>query len=500
MFKRVLVANRGEIAVRVIRTLREMGITSIAVHSDVDRYAPHVLLAHETYALEGSTSVETYLNQDRLLEVIKTSKTEAVHPGYGFLSESPAFAEKLETAGVTLIGPPAAVVSAMGDKVEARRRMAAAGVPIVPGFDDPDATEAELLAAAATVGYPLLVKATAGGGGKGMRRVDGPDALPAALAEARSEAERAFSDGRVYLEKLLLRPRHVEIQVMADAHGNVIHLFERDCSIQRRHQKIVEESPSPGLTPELRAAMGDTAVRAAQAIGYRNAGTFEFLVEGSDFYFLEVNARLQVEHPVTELVTGLDLVRIQVEVAGGLPLSVKQADLRQSGHALECRIYAEDPAQGFLPQTGKLVVYRPPSGPGIRVDDGVREGQEITVHYDPLLAKVIVHAPGRDAALDRMHRALSEFVILGVTTNLPFLRALLRDPAFRCGETDIAFLAEHPIAPTIRPTPPEAFAAAGEVLSSRTKAHTSSNDAHTRPNPWLSGSRWRAMASETPHE
>ena len=493
---RVLIANRGEIAVRVIRTLREMGITSIAVYSEVDRNAPHALLVDEAYALPGTTSVETYLNQERLLEVIEASKADAVHPGYGFLSENPTFAEKLEAAGVTLIGPPAAVVAAMGDKVEARRRMAAAGVPVVPGFDNPEASDAELRAAADGIGYPLLVKATAGGGGKGMRRVDSADDLTDALAEARSEAQRAFGDGRVYLERLLKRPRHIEIQVMGDRHGNVIHLFERDCSLQRRHQKIVEESPSPALTPELRAAMGETAVRAAKAIGYQNAGTFEFLLDGASFYFLEVNARLQVEHPVTEWVTGLDLVRMQVDVAQGRPLSVNQADLRQSGHSLECRLYAEDPARGFLPQTGALAVYRPPFGPGIRVDDGVREGQEITVHYDPLLAKVIAHAPDREAALERMERALSEFVILGVTTNLPFLRALMRDPAFRRGETHIAYLSEHPMAPAQPATPPEVFAAAFQVLSEPPVAHTASSFTHTRPTPWRGGGAWRSSAIE----
>lgn len=492
LFSKVLVANRGEIAVRVVRALREMGVASVAVYSDPDADALHARLADEAYALGGVAAGETYLDVEKLLRICRESGAEAVHPGYGFLSENAAFAEALEAAGIQLIGPTADVIRAMGDKVEARRRMQEAGVPLIPGWDGGAGTPA---AAAAAIGYPILVKAAAGGGGKGMRRVDRPEELEAALEAASQEAQKAFSDGRVYLEKYVTSPRHVEIQVFGDHHGSVVHLFERECSIQRRHQKIVEESPSPALDPELRRRMGEAAVAAARAIGYRNAGTVEFILDtDGQFYFLEVNTRLQVEHPVTEWVTGLDLVRLQVRIAAGEPLPFSQEDLRQTGHALECRVYAEDPDRQFLPSTGTLRVYREPDGPGVRVDSGVQEGSEITVHYDPLLAKLTVWAEDRAAALARMDAALSRFVVLGVRTNLSFLRRLLRHPEFQAGRLDTHFLERYPLPSNSAEPPVEALAAAALVLGAGEARGSERKGAAPVPSPWLDGGGWRLGA------
>lgn len=500
MFRKVLVANRGEIAVRVLQTLQEMAIPTATVYSDVDRDAPHVRLADEAYPLEGTAATETYLQQEKLLAIAQQCGATAVHPGYGFLSENAAFAELLEAAGIKLIGPPARVIRAMGDKIAARRAMAEAGVPVVPGWEGEIASLQAVQQAAAEVGYPLLVKAAAGGGGKGMRRVDEAAQLPEALAAAQGEAERAFGDGRVYLERYLTRPRHVEIQIFGDSHANAVHLFERECSVQRRHQKIVEESPSPLLDAALREQMGQAAVRAARAIGYENAGTVEFIVDTSDKtrprpYFLEVNTRLQVEHPVTEWVTGHDLVRAQIMVAAGDRLPFRQEYLRQHGHALECRIYAEDPDNGFLPSTGTLQVYREPRGPGIRVDSGVEQGSEVTVDYDPLLAKLIVWAESRVETLAKMDWALAHYVVLGVRTNIPFLRHLVRHPAFQAGDLHTGFLEDHPIATHPPEVPLPALAAAALAMEEGAGRRRTTNDKRrtmTRAaSPWRDGGNWR---------
>jgi len=491
MFRKVLVANRGEIAVRIIRTLREMGIPSVAVYSDPDRDALHVRLAEEAYPLVGSTSGETYLGSSKLLEIARQSGTEAVHPGYGFLSENADFAAAVEAAGLAFVGPSPDAMRALGDKIEAKHRMEAAGVPVLPGWSGSLDSANEARAAAEAVGYPLLVKAAAGGGGKGMRLVEAPEELEAAVESAGREAEKAFGDGRIFLERYLRRPRHVEVQVFGDAQGGAVHLFERECSIQRRHQKIVEESPSPGVDAELRARIGEAAVRAARAVGYRNAGTVEFLLdEDGNFYFMEVNARLQVEHPVTELVTGRDLVRAQLLVAAGEPLPYAQDELEQRGHALECRVYAEDPDNHFLPSTGRLHVYREPTGPGIRVDSGVREGDQVTIHYDPLLAKVIVHAETRQLALDRMDRALADFVLLGVRTNIPFLRLLVGHPAFRAGDLHTGFLEEHPLKRPASALPDAALAAAALALLCQGPQLPEGRRARAA-SPWLDGGGWR---------
>ncbi len=399
MIRRVLVANRGEIALRVIRACDELDIESVAVYSEADRGAPFVRAASRAMLLGPAPSAESYLSIPKIVAAAREAGADAVHPGYGFLAENPAMAAACEEAGLLFIGPPADVIARMGSKIEARRLMQRAGIPVVPGEAPDDQSDGALADAARRAGYPVLVKASAGGGGKGMRVVRTESELADALAGARHEAGSAFGDATLYVERLIMRPRHVEIQLMADHHGHVVHLFERDCSVQRRHQKIVEETPSPILTPAMRAKMGSAAVAAAQAAGYRNAGTVEFLVEGQGdqarFYFLEMNTRLQVEHPITECVVGVDLVRAQILVAAGEPLPWRQEDLAQRGHAIECRICAEDPAQGFLPQAGRLVVYRQPVRPGIRIDSGVEEGGEVPVYYDSLMAKLIAYS--RDA-------------------------------------------------------------------------------------------------------
>lgn len=443
MIGSVLIANRGEIAVRIVRGARECGIRTIAVYSEADRLAPHVLEADEAYEIGPAPSSESYLRADVLIEVARRVGAEAIHPGYGFLAERADFAQAVEDAGLVFVGPTADTIAAMGDKTEARRRMSDAGVPIVPGLTeavaDPDAAEA----AAHEIGFPVLLKASAGGGGKGMRVVEDPSELRRAFEAASREAEAAFGDGSVYLERYLGRPRHVEIQVLGDAHGNVVHLAERECSIQRRHQKLIEEAPSPVLTPEDRARMGETAVRAAAAVDYRGAGTVEFLYEDGEFFFLEMNTRLQVEHPVTELVTGIDLVEWQFRVASGEELAFTQADIQLSGHAVECRITSEDHLGGFLPSTGRISHLEVPSGPGVRWDGGIVQGSEVTLHYDPLLAKLIVHAPTRAAAIARMARALDELVIDGVETCAPFHRRVMEEPDYLSGDFSIRYLDEH---------------------------------------------------------
>jgi acetyl-CoA/propionyl-CoA carboxylase biotin carboxyl carrier protein len=436
VFSKVLVANRGEIAIRVFRALRELGIGSVAVYSDVDRSALHVVRADEAYALGGRTAAESYLDVAKLLDAAARSAAEAVHPGYGFLAENAGFARAVEEAGLVWIGPPAEAVELMGHKTVARARMQAAGVPIIPGTTDPVGSAAEIAALGEELGYPLLVKAAAGGGGKGMKVVRSADEAESAFASARREGQAYFADPAVYVERYLEDPRHVEVQVLADAHGSVIHLGERDCTIQRRHQKLVEESPSPAVSPELRERIGRIAVDAARAAGYRSAGTIEgLLAPGGSYYFMEMNTRIQVEHTVTEMVTGVDLVREQILVAAGEPLSLRQEDVVLRGHAIECRINAEDPSNGFRPTPGRITSYREPAGPGVRVDSGVAAGSEVSDLYDPMVAKLIVHDADRERARLRMLRALEELEVGGVKTLAGFHRALLEHPCFVAGTT-----------------------------------------------------------------
>jgi acetyl-CoA carboxylase biotin carboxylase subunit len=445
---KVLVANRGEIARRVLRTLHAMGIAGVAVYSDADAHAPHVTEADEAVRIGPARARESYLVIEKLIDAARLTGADAVHPGYGFLSENADFAAACAAAGLTFIGPPPDVIRAMGSKIEAKRVMAAAGVPVIPGVAGTGMDDACLAAEAGKIGYPVLVKASAGGGGKGMRVVREASALPAALAAARREARGAFGDDALLLERYLDGPRHVEIQVFGDTHGNAIHLFERECSIQRRHQKVIEETPSTAVDAALRARMGAAAVTAARAIGYIGAGTVEFMVDRTGaFYFLEVNTRLQVEHPVTEMVTGLDLVRMQIEVARGEPLRVRQDDLAIAGHAVEGRLYAEDPANDFLPATGTVTLWEPPALPGVRWDSGVEAGTEIGIYYDPLLAKVIAHAPTRAEAIQRLASALRRLGVAGVVTNREFLVRVLEHPAFRSGAIDTHFIEQHLPAP-----------------------------------------------------
>jgi acetyl-CoA carboxylase biotin carboxylase subunit len=439
-----LIANRGEIAVRIIRACRELGIQTVAVYSEVDAHARHVQMADEGYAIGAASPGESYLNHGKLIEVAKTAGCDCLHPGYGFLSESEDFAAAVLAAGMVWVGPKPDAIRLMGVKTEARALMEKAGVPLVPGFQAENASDADFLQAAEHIGYPVMVKAAGGGGGKGIRVVYAPEKLVEALDGARHEAAKAFGDSRLFLEKYIERARHVEIQVLADTHGNTVHLFERECSAQRRHQKIIEESPSPLLDETMRARMGKAAVEAARAVDYVNAGTVEFIATpDGTFYFLEMNTRLQVEHPVTELVTGLDLVKLQFAIANGEALPFQQSDLTQRGHAVECRVYAEDPLNHFLPAVGSVLRFIPPEGPGIRVDSGIQSGDTITIHYDPMIAKIIVYDTTRAGAVQRMQSALAQTVILGTTTNIPFLQVLLAHPAFLAGEVDTGFIDLH---------------------------------------------------------
>jgi len=442
MFKKVLIANRGEIAVRVLRACRELGLQTVAVFSEVDRNALHVRYADEAYCIGPAPARDSYLRIDRIIDVAMRARAEAIHPGYGFLAENDEFARACAEAGLIFIGPPPQVMQKMGDKIEARRTVSRQGVPVVPGTYEPLRDE-EMLAAAKQVGFPLFVKAAAGGGGKGMRRVETIEDLPSAIARARSEAESAFGDGMLYLERIVKPARHIEFQILADARGNVIHLGERECSIQRRHQKMVEEAPSVALDDKLREKMGKAAVAAAKAAGYVNAGTIEFLLDKErNFYFLEMNTRLQVEHPVTELVTGIDIVKEQLRIASGRPLSYQQQDVQQRGWAIECRITAEDPYNGFLPSTGKIISLHEPTGPGVRLESALFEGFEVSLYYDPLIAKLCVWGPDRAAAIMRMKRALSEYKILGIATSIPFHQRLFQSTSFIGGVFDTTFLDE----------------------------------------------------------
>jgi acetyl-CoA carboxylase biotin carboxylase subunit len=463
MFRKVLIANRGEIAVRVIRALLEMNIASVAVYSDTDRASLHVRRADEAAHIGPAASTESYLRIDRIIDAAKRHGADAIHPGYGFLSENADFAEACENAGLAFIGPSAASIRALGSKTSARRIAKDAGAPTAPGIDHGVSFE-EARAFGREYGYPVLLKAVAGGGGKGMRRVDREADLESSLRDAASEAERAFRNAEVYIEKLITRPRHIEIQVLGDRHGNMVHLGERECSIQRRHQKVIEECPSPLIArhPEMRRAMGEAAIRAAHAAGYYNAGTVEFLVdEHRRFYFLEVNTRLQVEHPVTELVTGLDLVKLQIEIAAGAKLPFTQEDISWRGSAIECRIYAEDPANNFLPFPGKITRLVEPAGPGVRVDGGVYEGFTVPMDYDPLLAKLAVWASTRDDAAARSVRALGEYRVDGIRTNISFFQKLLEDGEFLAGNLHTGFIDEFfaRVKPTPPPTDVEAVAA-----------------------------------------
>jgi acetyl-CoA carboxylase biotin carboxylase subunit len=443
MFGKVLVANRGEIAVRVIRALREAGIRSVAVYSEADRASLAVQMADEAAPIGPTAAAESYLAIDKIIDAACEHGADAIHPGYGFLSENPEFAEACSDAGITFIGPPASAIRSMGSKTAARRLAISAGAPVVPGTETAVETFAEARLIAASLGYPVLLKAAAGGGGKGMRRVDREADLEAALRDAASEALRAFRNAEVYLEKVVVEPRHIEIQILGDQHGHLIHLGERECSLQRRHQKVVEECPSPVMRdyPELREKMGAAALKIARSAGYYNAGTMEFLVDRDrNFYFLEMNTRLQVEHPVTELVTGFDLVQWQLKIAAGEPLTIGQGDVKWSGSAIECRIYAENPEQGFMPSPGKITRWREPSGPGVRLDSSVYEGWNVPLEYDPLLAKLIAWAPTRELATARLHGALQEFIIGGIHTNREFFAGILEDEEFRAGRLSTAFL------------------------------------------------------------
>lgn len=439
--RRILVANRGEIAVRVIRACRDLGIDSVAVFSDADREALHVRYATSAYRLGPAAASDSYLRIDKVLEAAEASGADAVHPGYGFLSENPEFARAVRDAGLIFVGPEADVMASVGDKNEARRIAAEAGAPTVPGSPGPLDSAEEARAMAAELGYPVMLKAVAGGGGKGMRRVTEPGEIASAFRGAASEAKSAFGDGRVYLEKVIERPRHVEIQILCDEHGNRIHLGERECSLQRRHQKVVEESPSPVVDAQMRERMGEAALAIAEHAGYTNAGTVEFLVdEERNFYFIEVNARLQVEHPVTEMVTGVDLVAAQIAVAEGRPLEWSQQDVQMRGHAIECRLYAEDPAAGFAPSPGVVEGLRVPGGPGVRDDSGLYEGWEVPIHYDPMISKLITWGPDRESAICRMRRALREYKVVGISTTIPLFQRIMDDPAFRTGEFDTSYL------------------------------------------------------------
>ena len=443
MFDKILIANRGEIACRVIRTCRRLGIRSVAVHSEADADALHVRMADERVAIGPAAARESYLVIDRIVEACKATGAQAVHPGYGFLSERAAFAEALAAAGIVFIGPPVGAIEAMGDKIESKRLAREAGVSTVPGTLDAIADPDEARRIARDIGYPVMVKASAGGGGKGMRIAHDESGLIEGLERSRSEARSSFGDDRVFLEKYIVEPRHIEIQVLGDRHGNVLHLFERECSIQRRHQKVIEEAPSPFLDVETRMAMGAQAVSLARAVGYHSAGTVEFIVDRHrNFYFLEMNTRLQVEHPVTELITGLDLVEQMIRVAAGEPLSFDQQDLRIDGWAVEARVYAEDPTRGFLPSTGRLRRYIEPSGEGVRVDSGVAEGGEVSMFYDPMIAKLCAWAPTRGEAIARVGDALDGYVISGLSHNIPFLSSLLAHPRFREGRLTTGFIAE----------------------------------------------------------
>jgi acetyl-CoA carboxylase, biotin carboxylase subunit len=500
MFKKILIANRGEIAVRVIRSCHEMGIRAVAVYSEVDRAALHVRRADEAYLLGPAAASESYLNSQRVIEVAKRCAADAIHPGYGFLSENPQFAHACRDAGIKFIGPPAKSMELMGSKTRARRSMEKAGVPFVPGASRGATSLDDAQQTAAQLGYPVMLKAAAGGGGKGMRLVTAEAELRSALESAQSEALRAFGDGEVYLEKAIPHPRHIEMQVLADEHGTVLYLGERECSVQRRHQKVLEECPSPAATPAMRQRMGQIAVKAAKAAGYTNAGTIEFLADDSgNFYFLEMNTRLQVEHPVTELTTGLDLVHWQIRIACGQRLPFAQEEIQFRGHAIECRIYAEDPDNNYFPSPGKITALAEPSGPGIRLDSGIYQGWKVPLEYDPLLAKLVAYGENRQQTIGRLRRALEEYYVAGVKTNLRLFRRILDHPDFLAGRTDTGLLDRMPDDTLGQASETERVAALAAGIFSAVTAEKgqSSNGASgtdlVRLNPWKKTARTEAL-------
>jgi len=500
MFKKILVANRGEIAVRVIRACRELGIPAVAVYSTVDRDGVHVEIADEAVCIGEPPPLESYLNIPKILQVAKDRGCDAIHPGYGFLAENPAFAKACEDASITFIGPTSEGIRLLGNKVESRELMGAHGIPLIPGMMSTSSNNRTIAKEADKIGFPVLIKAAAGGGGKGMRVVHHRKDLQPALEAARRESKAAFADDTVYLEKYLEEPRHVEFQILADHHGNVIHLNERECSIQRRHQKIVEETPSTALSDALRQRMGETAVNVATIAGYRNAGTVEFLLDkDKKFYFLEVNTRIQVEHPVTECTTGVDLVVQQILIAAGEELALRQEDIKARGHAMECRIYAEDPSQGFLPSSGPLLLVHEPVGPGIRVDSGIRTGMTVSVHYDPILSKLICWGENRAAVCRRMLEALDNYIILGVETIIPFLKDVVRHEEFRKGNTTTAFIPRFltpwfPQMPDDGELATQALAAAGLWKHLQTPANHVGVQ-NQMPSPWQTLGSWQIGSS-----
>jgi acetyl-CoA carboxylase biotin carboxylase subunit len=497
MFNKVLIANRGEIAVRILRACRELGVRTVAVYSEADRRALHVRHAEEAYPIGPALARDSYLRVDRILDAARASGAEAIHPGYGFLAENARFAAACAEAGVTFIGPPANAIAAMGDKIEARRRMEAAGVAVVPGTET-DLRDEQILGEAGRVGFPLFIKAAAGGGGKGIRLVGDANHLERALGQARREALKAFGDDRVYLERAVQGARHVEIQILADAYGTAIHLGERECSIQRRHQKLVEEAPSPAVDDDLRRRMGAIAIRATRAVGYANAGTVEFLLDRDrKFYFLEMNTRLQVEHPISEAVTGVDIVKEQLRLAAGEPLRYRQEDIRPRGQAIECRITAEDPFNGFLPTNGRVIRLFQPSGPGVRVDSGIEEGSEVSTFYDSLLAKLVVWGESREAAIRRLAGALGEYRVVGLPTSIPFHQWLMNHDAFRRGEYDTSFLADHfslaePAREVNRPLAALVAALLSHEQRQRTRL-TASCDEGNDGSGWRSDQAWKLV-------
>jgi len=496
VFEKILIANRGEIACRVICTARRLGIGTVAVYSEADARAAHVALADEAYAIGPAAAAESYLNVEAILSAAARAGAQAIHPGYGFLSENADFAEACAARGLVFIGPPPAAIRMLGSKSAAKARMEAAGVPVVPGYHGDDQDPARLAGAARKMGFPVVIKASAGGGGRGMRVVEREVDFAAALASAKREAAAAFGDDRMLIEDFVARPRHIEVQVFADTQGNTIHLFERDCSIQRRYQKVLEEAPAPGLSPKLRTGMYAAAVAAAQASGYVGAGTVEFITDGKKFYFMEMNTRLQVEHPVTEMITGQDLVEWQLRVAAGAPLPLGQDDLALQGHAVEARLYAEDPGRDFLPASGRLVHLRlPDEGPHVRIDSGVRQGDDITTHYDPMIAKVIVWDRDRPGAIRRLRAALARTEVVGPATNARFLAAVAAHEAYGAGEIDTGFIARHRDAlirePVGASTEVLALACLGELLHRRVEAEERARRSHDPYSPWHGSTGWR---------
>jgi len=495
LFKKILIANRGEIAVRIIKACQEMGIKTVAIYTKVDKDAPHVLLADESVNLGDPTPIESYLNIPKIIKIAQDTGAEAIHPGYGFLAENPDFADSCDDKGIKFIGPDAKVISLMGDKIAAKTTMEKAGVPVIPGYHGVAQDNDSLIKEGKKIGFPLLVKAAAGGGGKGMKIVRSEENLEESIESAKRESKSAFGNDTVFLERYLDKPRHIEFQILADEHGNVIHLFERECSIQRRHQKIIEETPSPVMTPALREKMGKAAVAAAKAVGYSNAGTVEFMVDGDlNFYFMEMNTRLQVEHPITEMTTGIDLAKWQLRIAYGNKLSLKQSDIIQRGHALECRIYAEDPLNGFLPSIGNLKEVQVPTGPNIRNDTGIYAGMKVTSFYDPMLAKLVTYAENRDENINKMIWALSHYAVMGVTTNISFLKTVLELEEFKKGNITTHFIDNNfkDLIITTDGLPIDAIIALAVYDSMHTKKQEIVRYKEADPHsPWKYVGRWR---------